>query len=100
VSEVAKSGAISRGSLRAGPANVSVINQGVIQADAAGGTIILAGQPFTNQGLVRSRAGSTILLRGAWSNQGIVELDNGALNLAGKDRKSVVWGQSVDIGAR
>ena len=41
-----------------GPQNVSVVNQGVISADVSGGTIVVNAQPFTNQGVVQSPAGT------------------------------------------
>jgi RHS repeat-associated protein len=43
-----------------GPANVSVINQGTISADVAGGQITINAQPFSNQGNVAVSAGATL----------------------------------------
>ncbi len=43
-----------------GPGNVSVINQGTISANVAGGTIIASGQTLTNYGNLEAVSGSTV----------------------------------------
>ena len=85
------------------PANVSVINQGVISADISGGTINLRAQNFTNQALVRALSSSAVLidtlqntatgsvlatngtltLNGNWNNAGIITATNSTVNPGG-----------------
>ena len=48
--------------LGAAPANVAVINQGMISADVSGGTITINAQPFSNQGLAQGINGGTLTL--------------------------------------
>ena len=85
------------------PANVSVINQGTISADIAGGTINIRAQSFTNQavaqvlnsavlsidtlqnsatGMVLADSG-TLTLNGNWNNFGLLDATNATLNLGG-----------------
>ena len=66
-----------------GPVNVAVVNQGTVSADVAGGTIVINGQPFSNQGLGQGINGGTLALMGAWSNDGALSQSGGALNLGG-----------------
>jgi hypothetical protein len=65
------------------PANVSLINQGTISADASGGTITVNAEPFTNQGLAQAVNGGTLALIGAWSNNGTLVESGGNLDLEG-----------------
>ena len=53
-----QSGTIGYSTYWGGPQNVSVINQGTILADVAGGTIAIYAQPFVNQGTVTNTLGS------------------------------------------
>ena len=73
-----------------GPSNVTVINQGTINADTAGGTLKMDGANWSNAGLITATAG-TIQLGGTFgltgggtisSNGGLVDL-TGTLNNAG-----------------
>ncbi len=64
------------------PANVSVVNQGTISADVSGGRIIVNAQPFSNQGLVMSPAG-TLSLAGTVSGLGTFQSGEGLLALSG-----------------
>ena len=66
-----------------GVPNVSVINQGTISADVANGTITIAGQPFSNQGLAEGINGGTLALIDTWNNSGTLVESGGALNLGG-----------------
>ena len=50
------------------PANVTVINQGSIAADTAGGTINIRGQIFANQGLLEARNGGHLNIFGMAGN--------------------------------
>ena len=65
-----------------GPANVTVVNQGTISADVAGGTIVLSAQPLTNLGLVQSPAG-TVDLAGMVSGLGNIQSVGGAVEVTG-----------------
>ncbi len=65
------------------PANVALINQGIISADVSGGTIIISAQPFTNQGLAQGINGGALALIGAWNNSGTLVESGGNLNLEG-----------------
>ncbi len=67
-----------------GPANVSVVNQGTISADVSGGTITVNAQPFTNQGVVESPAG-TLQLAGTLNTAGLGSLQssNGLIEVTG-----------------
>ena len=67
-----------------GPSNVSIINEGTISADVAGGAIGLTAQPFINRGQIQSPAGS--LNTGFLDNTGQTITANaatGPLNLSG-----------------
>ncbi len=65
-----------------GPANVSLVNQGTVSADVSGGTITVNAQPFSNQGLVMSPAG-TLSLAGTVSGLGTFQSGEGVLALSG-----------------
>ena len=85
------------------PANVSVINQGLISADTAGGTISIRAQSFTNQAVAEAIDGGSLLidrlqnsatgqilstdgtltLNGNWSNLGAINTTNATVNLGG-----------------
>jgi RHS repeat-associated protein len=65
-----------------GPTNVTIINQGTISADVAGGTIVLFAHPFSNLGLVRSPAG-TVILASTMQGLGTVDATGGTVQLAG-----------------
>jgi hypothetical protein len=80
------SGIIGYSSAWGGPANVSVINQGVILADTSGGTIRVAGQSFVNAGLAEARNGGTLdLPPNVLVNNGVLNAgSSSALRLAGE----------------
>ncbi len=63
-----------------GPQNVSVVNQGTISAEVAGGIISINAQPFSNQGVVESAAG-TLLLAGSLSTEDLGIFHSGAAGL-------------------
>ncbi|HWB10108.1 MAG TPA: DUF4214 domain-containing protein [Pirellulales bacterium] len=67
-----------------GQSNSSLVNQGKILSDVAGGTIYiqLSGGPFTNQGTVETAAG-LVQLFGPWSNAGTFNVNGGTMNLGG-----------------
>ena len=63
----------------------TIVNQGTISADVAGGTINLGGAgTVVNQGTLSALNGATLNLNGAWSSTGTVTLGTGStLNLGG-----------------
>jgi hypothetical protein len=69
-----------------GPANVFIVNQGVISADVGGGTLSLSGQDFDNSGNFEIAAGATIDANLSLSFDDpnvLVSQTGGVLNLAG-----------------
>ncbi|HJT36519.1 MAG TPA: hypothetical protein VJ783_31135, partial [Pirellulales bacterium] len=64
----------------------TIINQGKIAADTAGGTISIqpGGGTFTNQGSVETDTGTTVQINGTWSNAGTLVVNRGTLDLGGK----------------
>ncbi len=79
-----QNGTLGYSSAYGGPQDISVINQGAISADVAGGTINLNAQPFINQGLAESPAGA-LVLGGDFTNgpTGILNSGAGELVLGG-----------------
>ncbi len=79
-----QNGQIGEANCWGGPANVSVVNQGTISADVSGGTITVNAQPFTNQGVVESPAG-TLQLAGTLNTAGLGSLQssNGLIEVTG-----------------
>ncbi len=77
-----QSGTIGYSSTWNGPANVSVISEGTILADVAGGTITINGQPFLNEGNLESEGG-TFALAGTNVNQGVFNVSSGAIHVTG-----------------
>ncbi len=65
-----------------GIANVSVVNQGTIDADSAG-TLTVNGASWTNSGALQATGGGTLTLAGAWSNTGTLSEAGATLNLGG-----------------
>ncbi len=66
-----------------GPSNVSFVNEGTIDADAAG-TITLDGNAWSTSGTIETSGGGTVDLEGTgWSNTGTATADGGTLNLGG-----------------
>src|SRR6185503_5208888 len=65
-----------------GPPDVSIINQGTISADVAGGNIVVVAQPFSNSGLLRSEAG-TLTLVSAIQRLGTIDTAGGVVQLSG-----------------
>ena len=63
----------------------TIVNQGTISADVAGGTVSIGGTgTFVNQGTVSVANGGTLSLNGAWSGTGTVSVGaSGTLNLGG-----------------
>ena len=59
------------------------INQGTISADVAGGTLTLDGTSWSSSGVIQEIAGTTVNLRGSWSNTGSLSIGAGTLNLGG-----------------
>jgi hypothetical protein len=85
-----------------GPQNVGVVNEGVISADVAGGTITIRAQPFANQGAVQAlnggslsldnildaaglsiSGGGSLALNGTWGNTGALTVNGSTLSLSG-----------------
>lgn len=61
------SGWIGReGQCLGGPADVGLVNEGVIRGDESGGTIYINAQPFNNQGLVKAQTG-TVSFSGSYT---------------------------------
>ncbi len=74
-------GTIGYNSSLGGPSSVSFINEGTIDADAAG-TITLDGNGWSNTGTVESSGGGNLDLYGTgWTNSGTVNANAGILNL-------------------
>ncbi len=74
-------GTIGYNSAIGGPSNVSFVNEGTIDADAAG-TITLNGNAWSNSGTVESTGGGNLNLYGTgWTNSGTVTANTGTLNL-------------------
>ncbi len=64
-----------------GPANVSFVNEGTIDADVEG-TITLNGNAWLSSGTVESSGGGDLNLYGTgWTNSGTVTANTGTLNL-------------------
>ena len=75
------SGGIGYNSHVGGPSNVSVINQGTINANTAG-TITIDGTGWSNTGTVEASGGGNLSLFGTgWTNSGTVTASGGTLNL-------------------
>jgi hypothetical protein len=62
-----------------GPANVSVVNQGVISCDVSGGTIAVNGSSFVNSGVVSAAAGNIALPTTGFQDTGTLEAANGGV---------------------
>ncbi|HEY7115285.1 MAG TPA: hypothetical protein VH475_01795, partial [Tepidisphaeraceae bacterium] len=64
----------------------TLINQGLISADAAGSSLTVNTAVFANQGIAQARNGGTLTLLNNWTNAGtlIVDGDGSTLNLGGK----------------
>jgi RHS repeat-associated protein len=67
----------------AGQGGGAFINQGTIDPDVAGGSFMLDGTNWQNQGTIKADANETVNLRGSWSNTGNIALTGGTLNLGG-----------------
>jgi hypothetical protein len=89
-----KTGLIGASVFTMAPGNL--INQGLISADVAGGTLTLNPTQFDNTGTVETRNGGsmTILLSGGgWRNAGVIDAGGGTLTLNG------AWTNSATITA-
>jgi hypothetical protein len=77
-----KTGTISRPIIQG--LSSHIINQGLISADTAGGTLTINPVQFTNTGTVEEKdGGNTDITSGTWSNAGLVTATGGALALGG-----------------
>ncbi len=66
------------------PTNVSVVNQGTIQADVAAGTITIDGTGDQNEGELNALNGTTLSIDGTVTNTGTVSVDStSVLSLSG-----------------
>jgi hypothetical protein len=85
------------------PANVSVVNEGLISAETSGGSISIRAQSFTNNAVAQAVSGGALIidrllnsatgevlaenggvtLNGGWSNAGVVFVTNSTLTLGG-----------------
>ena len=86
-----------------GPSDGTVVNQGTIAADVAGGLIVVSGQSVTNQGSVVARNGATLDLQGVAGNLGQVgTISNATLNVSGnftnEQALTVVGGATLNLG--
>jgi hypothetical protein len=105
-----------------GPANVAVVNQGTISANVSGGTIYVAAQPFSNQGVVETPGGSlntgyldntgqtivadaatgSLELGGGWIHGGTLRLTNSARLVVGSQNlvlDGVTVNGNLDVGS-
>jgi hypothetical protein len=65
-----------------GPTDVTVTNQGTVQADTAGGTISLGGKNWSNTGTLRATAGGSLILFSqdfGWTSSTPVSIDGGGM---------------------
>src|ERR1017187_5894757 len=62
-----------------GPTSVSVVNQGLITADVAGGTITLAGSSVQNLGVILAAGGALSLPSTGFQNTGTLEASAGGV---------------------
>ena len=64
---------------------MTLVNQGLISADANSNTLFVGPANLTNTGTIRVNSGSTLTLVGtpSWSNTGTINVAGGALNLNG-----------------
>ena len=95
-----------------GPTNVSVLNQGAVLANVAGGTITMNAQPLVNTGTLSltnggsltlnylasvtglyATGGGTLTLNGNWTNNEPLTLNSGSLNFNGN------WANNGTINA-
>jgi hypothetical protein len=71
------------------PANVSVVNQGTISADAGGGTITIAGSSFSNAGeLLQPEGGGSLSIAANTMTTGLIEADQGTIAFSGSFTQS------------
>ena len=76
------SGGIGYNSSIGGPANVTFVNQGTIDADAAGTITLNGNNGWSNTGTIESSGGGNLNLYGTgWSNAGAIAPNTGTLNL-------------------
>ena len=64
--------------------SMTLVNNGLIQMDAAGRTTAISASSFTNNGTLRLNAG-TLSVGGPWTNTGLVRVVDGTLNLGAFD---------------
>src|SRR5262249_7321007 len=62
----------------------TLINQGKISADVAGGQIAIEPANWTHNGTAEVLNGGQLTFAGAWDGTGSVDVTNGRLNLAGQ----------------
>ncbi len=77
-------GSIGYNNYLGGPANVSFVNQGTINANAAGTITLNGNNGWSNTGTIESSGAGVINFYGTgWSNSGIITATGGTLNLGG-----------------
>lgn len=81
------SGTIGFASIWGGNSDVSVINEGTINADTSGKSITISGATWTNTGSLRTAAGTAIRLEGTGTSTGTIDstgaiVNNGPLTYA------------------
>jgi hypothetical protein len=70
------------------PDNDTIVNQGLISANVSGRELAIRSNVFQNQGTLEAINGGVITMgepggNTAWSNTGLIRLNNGTLNMAG-----------------
>ena len=66
-----------------GPGGGSLVNQGKIAPDVAGGTILISASSFQNAGSLAPGVGGTVTLVTGWTNTGTLNAGAGTINLGG-----------------
>jgi hypothetical protein len=62
--------------------NTTYVNQGMVAADTAGGTITINPTSWSSSGTLRA-SGGTLSLNSNWSSSGLIDVSAGTLNLGG-----------------
>ncbi|MBX3352014.1 MAG: hypothetical protein KF684_03705 [Phycisphaeraceae bacterium] len=97
---IADSGSVTLASGSAGDLQISalsgaftLVNDGLISAQAAGRTLTVTPSAFTNNATAQVSAGALTVSSGSWTNAGLFDVSGGALNLGG------TWDATGGIGS-